>query len=131
MENQIEIIKQYKTFIVASINKILDKKNFLQENLEKFPNKKEVDGKVVDYIEGLKSFEEQFEPIRKKLLADDFNLSSLEISYCGLALGYAHEEFYANKIQLETGMKLTMEIGKNLLGDGFEELLNNFRKFAP
>lgn len=122
-----DVLKMYAPYLISTANKMLDEQNELKTNLERYPG--DAPAEVSEFIRGLDGMASELEGIRGKLMSGDFNLSPLEISRCGLILCYAHESFNVDKIQLEKGMQMTAAIGKKLLGDKFEEVMENFRKF--
>lgn len=123
-----EIIKEYSQFIISSINKILDSSIHFQKNFNDYPSTLD-DDKVKDYISGLSELSLKFEDLKAKLINEQYNLTPYEISLCGLVLAYAHEQFNIDKIALEKGMERISKIGIDLLGEDFESLISNFRKF--
>lgn len=94
MENgklkQIFLIQQYTEAIIAAINYYLDyicnlKDEFYDENGQ-LKADLESDLEAEGLIERANSKVNDFENVREKLLKQDFNLSTDEISYLGLAL---------------------------------------------
>lgn len=127
LDKKISIIKQYKVPIIETLNGFIDSTTSYKENLENFPTLKpeiEADKKISTYIDELYDLGKKYDILRKKIAKDDFNLSLFEINMCVIALAYQKESFLNNIKSLEKGVKIIDSIGKELVGDEFEEIIS-------
>lgn len=125
MENgkikQIFLIQQYTKPIIASINYYLDyiynlKDEFYDDN-DQLNRELEHDEEAEGLINRVSEKVEQFEIIRAKLTNDDFNLSTTEISYIGIAL-----LFYYKVLQIKIARENeALELSKFLVQEIFPE----------
>ena len=125
MENgkikQIFLIQQYTKPIIASINYYLDyiynlKDEFYDDN-DQLNKELEHDEEAEGLINRVSEKVEQFEIIRAKLTNDDFNLSTAEISYIGIAL-----LFYYKVLQIKIARENeALELSKFLVQEIFPE----------
>ena len=125
MENgkikQIFLIQQYTKPIIASINYYLDyiynlKDEFYDDN-DQLNKELEHDEEAEGLINRVSEKVEQFEIIRAKLTNDDFNLSTTEISYIGIAL-----LFYYKVLQIKIARENeALELSKFLVQEIFPE----------
>ena len=123
LQEKIKTIKEFKQPIIESMNSFIDQTIYYKENLDKYPSALS-DEKAKQYINDLAKIGENYEFLRQRLLKNDFNLSSYEITMCAVALARQKLSFTNNIITLNKGIEIINSIGKILAGEEFEYLLD-------
>ena len=92
IEEKIQIIKEYKTSVLAALNSYLD---CIYDLTDKYFNENGTlkeglthDEKLEAFLLELKSDAKKYEDIRKKIVDEDFNLSLKEINLIALSFVY-------------------------------------------
>jgi hypothetical protein len=118
MIEKISLIKDNRDAAIAALNAYLDKIYSLIEDYFENGKLKEgltPDAKLEKFILELRDDTIKFESVRRKLIDNDFNLSTVEINYIALSFVYITECWQSQIKNLTIAVQQSQEITKTLM----------------
>ena len=126
INKKIYIIQENKSAAIAAINSYLDYIYSLHEMFfDEDGNLKDglpPDKNAEELIQSSKTNADKFELVRNKLIGDDFNLSTTEMDYIGLAFYFVHERMTLQIKNLERAKSELSDLVEILFDGESQEL---------